>query len=87
MANQTREGAVFQKLFDKIEVEACCLRWQVFDVLGEAFDNISLKDLLIDAIRYGEHPETRAKMTQIIEGALDTNHLKDIKVLFGLNIV
>ena len=78
VANQTREGAVFQKLFDKIEVERVALGGKVFDVLGEAFDNISLKDLLIDAIRYGEHPETRAKMTQIIEGALDTNHLKDI---------
>jgi hypothetical protein len=35
-------------------VEREALGGRVFNVLGEAFDNISLKDLLIDAIRYGE---------------------------------
>merc|ERR1712000_634077 len=49
-----------------------------FDVLGEAFDNISLKDLLVDAIRYGESPETKAKMNEVIDGALDQEHLKEI---------
>ncbi len=78
VANETREGAVFQKLFDKIEIEKEALGGKVFDVLGEAFDNVSLKDLLVDAIRYGEDPETKAKMSQVIDGALDTAHLKDI---------
>ncbi len=50
----------------------------MFNVLGEAFDNISLKDLLIDAIRYGEKPETRARMEQVIGQALDTQHLQDL---------
>ena len=50
----------------------------MFDILGEAFDNVSLKDLLIEAIRYGEDPATRAKMDQVIEGALDSEHLKEI---------
>ncbi|MEY2863676.1 MAG: hypothetical protein RLY58_1383 [Pseudomonadota bacterium] len=78
VANETREGEVFQKLFEKLEIEKEALGGKVFDILGEAFDNISLKDLLIDAIRYGESPEVRAKMTQMIEGALDTEHLKEI---------
>ena len=78
VANETREGAVFQKLFDKIEIEKKALGGKVFDVLGEAFDNVSLKDLLIEAIRYGDAPETKAKMHKIIEGALDTTHLKEI---------
>jgi hypothetical protein len=38
----------------------------------------SLKDLLIEAIRYGEMPETRARMEQVIDHALDTQHLKDL---------
>ncbi|MEW8419415.1 MAG: helicase-related protein [Candidatus Thiodiazotropha endolucinida] len=46
VANETREGAVFQKLFEKIEIERAALGGKVFDVLGEAFDNVSLKDLL-----------------------------------------
>ncbi len=78
VAKETREGAVFQKLFEKLEIEKQALGGKVFDVLGEAFDNISLKDLLIEAIRYGDAPETRAKLTQVIDGALDTEHLREI---------
>lgn len=78
VANETREGEVFQKLFEKLEIEKQALGGKVFDVLGEAFDNISLKDLLIEAIRYGDAPETRAKLTQVIDGALDSDHLKEI---------
>lgn len=78
VANETREGEVFQRLFDKLEIVREALGGQVFDVLGEAFENVSLKDLLIEAIKYGNLPETRAKLYQVIEGALDTKHLKDI---------
>ncbi len=78
VAAETREGEVFKKLFDKIEIEKEALGGKVFDVLGEAFDNVSLKDLLVDAIRYGEAPETKAKMNEVIDGALDADHLKEI---------
>jgi len=78
VANQTREGDVFQRLFDKLEVERAALGPRVFDILGEAFENISLKDLLIEAIHYGESPETKAKLSRVIEGVLDTTHLRDI---------
>lgn len=78
VANETREGSVFQKLLEKLEIERAALGGRVFDILGEAFDNVSLKDLLIDAIRYGERPEIKAKLDQAIEGALDTEHLKEI---------
>ncbi len=33
---------------------------------------------MIDAIRYGEQPEVKARLDQEIEGALDTEHLKEI---------
>ena len=78
VAKETREGSVFQKLLEKLEIERAALGGRVFDILGEAFENISLKDLLIDAIRYGERPEIKAKLDQAIEGALDTDHLKEI---------
>ena len=78
VANETREGAVFQKLLDKLEIERVALGGRVFDILGEAFDNVSLKDLLIDAIRYGDRPDVKARLDQVIDGALDTAHLKDI---------
>ncbi|WP_237067884.1 helicase-related protein [Microbulbifer guangxiensis] len=78
IAMETREGEVFQKLFEKLEVEKQALGGKVFDILGEAFENRSLKELLVEAIRYGESPEVKAKLNQVIDGALDTNHLKEI---------
>jgi hypothetical protein len=78
VAQQTREGQVFQRLLEKLEVERAALGGRVFDILGEAFDNVSLKDLLIEAIRYGEQPEVKARLDQVIDGALDTQHLENI---------
>ena len=78
VASETREGDVFQRLFDKIEVERRALGGRVFDVLGEVFEERSLRDLLIDAIRYGEDPAVRARLFEKVEGALDTDHLREI---------
>jgi superfamily II DNA or RNA helicase len=78
VAVQTREGAVFQRLFEKIEIERQALGGRVFDVLGEAFTNKSLKDLLMEAIRYGERDDVRQKLFEVIDNSLDTEHLKDI---------
>ncbi|GHU44762.1 helicase [Betaproteobacteria bacterium] len=78
VAGETREGDVFQRLFDKLEVEREALGGRVFDILGEVFEEKSLKDLLIEAIRHGEDPEVRTRLQRTIEGALDTAHLEDI---------
>ena len=78
VAAGTREGEVFQRLFEKLEVERQALGGQVFDILGEAFEGESLKDLLIQAIRYGDRPDVRARLDQVIDGALDTAHLRRI---------
>jgi hypothetical protein len=50
----------------------------VFDILGEVFEDRSLKDLLIEAIRYGSDLEVRARLLRKVEGALDTRHVEDI---------
>lgn len=78
VANETREGDVFQRLFEKLEVERAALGGRVFDILGEVFEDKSLKDLLIEAIRYGADPEVRAHLHRKVEGALDTLHLETI---------
>ena len=78
VADQTCEGQVFNRLLEKLAVESAALGGRVFNVLGEAFSDVSLKDLLIEAIRYGEKPETRARMEQVIDQALDTQHLRDL---------
>ncbi len=78
VAKETREGAVYHRLLQKLEVESDALKGRVFDILGEVFEERSLKDLLLDAIRYGDLPEVRARLTQKIDDALDHDHLKSL---------
>lgn len=78
VAAETREGDVFQKLFDKIEIERRALGGRVFDILGEVFDGKSLRDLLIEAIRFGEDPARKAHLREVVAGALDTERLREI---------
>lgn len=78
VAAETREGDVFQRLLLKLETERQALGGRVFDILGEVFDERSLRDLLIEAIRYGDDPEVRARLLQRVEGALDTERLLDL---------
>lgn len=56
----TRETAVFDALYRRLDEEARSLRGQVFDVLGAAFTETPLRDFLIDAVRGGTRAATRA---------------------------
>ena len=78
VARGTREGYVFDTLFAKLEAERQSLGGRVFDVLGDAFDDVPLKDLLLRAIREGESPEAKAWMTEKVGAALDADHLRAI---------
>jgi SNF2 family DNA or RNA helicase len=76
VASETREGEVFHTLLKKLEEEREALGGQVFDVLGKVlFDNRPLRDLIVEAIRYGDRPDVRAKLTQVVDKALDRQHL------------
>jgi superfamily II DNA or RNA helicase len=79
VATETREGEVFQRLFEKLEAQREALGGQVFDVLGQLFTESSLRDLLIDAVRYGELPEVRARLEQVVDEAIDRNLLKALQ--------
>src|SRR5690606_30109479 len=46
VAGETREGAVYQRLLEKLEAARQQLGGKVFDVVGEAFEGKSLRDLL-----------------------------------------
>jgi superfamily II DNA or RNA helicase len=77
VASETREGEVFQTLFKKLEEERAALGGQVFDVLGEVtYKDKPLRDLLLEAIRYGDTPEVRERLNRIVEGSLDRAHLQ-----------
>jgi hypothetical protein len=78
VAEGTREGEVFERLFIKLEAERKTLGGKVFDILGQTFDEEPLRDMLLRAIRYGDLPEVQAKLYEKVEGALDHQHLQDI---------
>jgi superfamily II DNA or RNA helicase len=70
VAEDTREGMVFQRLFEKLDEQRRALGDQVFDVLGEAFRGRSLRDLLIDAVRYGEQPEVKHRLHEVVDATV-----------------
>jgi hypothetical protein len=79
VAEETREGDVYYTLLKKLEQARQALGGQVFDVLGKIqFEGRPLWELLIEAIRYGERPEIRARLTQAIANAVDTSQLQNL---------
>ncbi|MBB6119444.1 helicase-related protein [Nocardiopsis algeriensis] len=70
VAANTREGLVFTRLLDKVDEQRRAYGGKVFDVLGESFTGTPLRELLTEAIRYGERPETRARMHQVIDASV-----------------
>ncbi len=77
VAGETREGDVYRTLLDKLENARTALGGQVFDALGKLqFEGKSLRDLLLEAVRYGEQPEVRARLTQSIADAVDPSKIR-----------
>lgn len=79
VADETREGDVYRTLLEKLEEARKSLGGQVFDVLGKLqFEGRPLRDLLVEAIRYGEQPEIKARLTQAVSHAFDRKELEDL---------
>ena len=67
VARDTREGDVYARLLEKLEQQRSALGGRVYDVLGQVFDGNSLRDLMIEAIRYGDSEESRAHLFEIVD--------------------
>jgi len=79
VAKDTREGEVYQRLLEKLDEERKALGGQVFDVLGQlTFDDKPLRQLLLDAVRYGDQPEVKARLFQVVDKAMDRKHLQEL---------
>lgn len=88
IAHQTREGEVWHRLFEKLDQERGSLGGQVFDVLGEmTFENKSLRELLIEAIRYGNDPERKEYLNKVLDTALDRQKLEQLLAERALHTV
>jgi SNF2 family DNA or RNA helicase len=79
VASETREGDVYYTLLEKLEQARKALGGEVFDVLGKVqFDGNSLRELLIKAIRYGEQPDTKARLNEVVANAFDPKQIQDL---------
>ncbi|RFS83116.1 helicase [Actinomadura spongiicola] len=77
VASNTREGEVFIRLLKKIDEQRRAYGGKVFDVLGEAFTDTPLRILLMQAVQYGERPEVKARMHEVIDHSVGDG-LKDL---------
>lgn len=77
-AANTREGEVYRRLLEKLEEARTALGGKVYDVLGELFEGHALRDLLVDAIRYGDRPEKKAELFRKVDGAVDVDAIEKL---------
>ena len=75
VAKDTREGEVYGRLLEKLETARSALGGRVYDVLGRLFEGAGMRDLLMDAIRYGERPEVKARLSERVDGTADQGRL------------
>ncbi|GLQ79180.1 RNA helicase [Mesorhizobium huakuii] len=78
VAADTREGEVYGRLLEKLEAAREALGGRVYDVLGELFQGVALKDLLFEAIQYGEQDDVKARLFRQVDGAVDQKHLLEL---------
>jgi len=79
VAADTREGDVYHAIFRKLEEARQALGGKVYDVLGRlVFNERSLRDLLIEAIRYGDQPDVRMNLSRAIDKTVDVAHLRTL---------
>ena len=72
------KGDVYKRLLEKIEQEREALGAGVFDILGQLFREQKLKDLLIEAIRYGDRPDVKARLHEIVDNLTDRKHCQEL---------
>lgn len=78
VAADTREGEIYGRLLEKLEAAREALGGRVYDVLGELFEGTALKDLLFQAIQYGEQEDVKARLFEVVDGAVDQDHLLEL---------
>ena len=78
VASETREGAVYQRLLEKLETARETLGGKVYDVLGELFEARPLRELFMEAIRYGDRKDVRDRLFRAVDGAVDADNINEL---------
>lgn len=84
LAGETREGDVYIRLLQKIEQQRQALGDGVFDILGSMFKEVSLRQLLLEAIRYGDRPEVRQRLYEAVDNAADQHRISELLADYSL---
>lgn len=78
VAGETREGDVFKRLFEKLDEQRQTLGGGIFDIMGKLFRDKPLRELLIEAVRYGDQPEVRARLLKTVDNLADRQHCEEL---------
>ena len=79
VANETREGEVYCRLLQKLEEARTALGGQDFDVLGQlTFNDRPLRELLVEAIRYGDDAGRKAEFFRAVDNAAERERLREL---------
>jgi superfamily II DNA/RNA helicase len=84
VAQETREGDVYIRLLEKIDQQRQALGDGVFDVMGSLFQEVSLRKLLLEAIRYGDKPEVRERLYMAVDNAADQKRVRELLADYSL---
>lgn len=77
VSSSTREGQVYQRLLGKLEQMRAAYKGKVFDVLGEAFNDKPLRELMMEAVLRGEDPQVKAYLDTVIDATVGDG-IKDL---------
>jgi len=81
VTEDTREGEVFKKLFDKIEeIKASLGTDKVFDIIGDIFYGKNLYQLIIEAVTQAK---TIDEIIREIDIVVDSDYIQRIKEILG----
>lgn len=78
VASNTREGAVYQRLLEKLEVERRALGGKVYDVLGRALAELDLRSLMLEAIRDVDSGDVQSSAERKVEQRWDPERLRQL---------
>ena len=85
VAYQTREGAVYQRLFEKLEEARRALGGKVFDVLGRALTEVELRKLILEAISYNTTEDARAYLQRCLDQTWTPDFLRRLVDEYALD--
>ncbi|APF36459.1 RNA helicase [Chelatococcus daeguensis] len=78
IAGETREGQVYARLLEKLEIAREALGGKVYDVLGELFEARALRDMFMEAIRYNQRPDVLERHFKTIDIAFERKRIEEV---------